>query len=451
MTKMPGFGRKLIAAICLFTLSSPAYAVSTYRTDKGIVEEVKLAIQESKKQLERYVVNSLDDLEAIKQLKGLSMDYGKLMSLGGDLREFLSEANSMEFENSISPESLLDSIVDVVQETDGIQGGRVEGGTLSGKSGDLNDIAKKEGYATALFTAVSRASEIAEMRAGELTGEGTGVASGSSHTSLADKVAALRAKQKAQTLTADGTVYITDKESGTAIRRTPVNSGSAVRSYKIDIISKDQAEREISAKGRLTETTTAVDSGISDAAEYTVAKAAARAKLDKAFPAQNPALIGTSVGLATSGGYNTLGQVAVTVAAADASKVSMAGAGAEIQEAYFNEESKVGIKQVKEEINAEVKSQNEALSAGSGDGAEIMAARALGVLVRQQAAMISMTKQIALQQMDIVELSGLTANVASMKASNKMIRSMINRISAVQSLPAEYYLEKSREREAEAR
>lgn len=446
VTKMSGFGRRLIAALCIFSLSAPAYATTTYRVDKGIVEEVKLAIQESKKQLERYVINSLDDLETIKSLKDLASDYDDLLSIGDDLRKFLSEANSKEFKDGISPESLLASIAGEVEESEGIESGRIDGGTLSGKSGELSDIAKKEGYATALFTAVSRASEISEMRAEELTGEGTGVSTSSSKGRLADIAGVLRSGDKEQVLTADGTIYITDKASGATVRRTPVNTGSAVRSYKIEIISGEQAKREISAKGRLTESKAAVDAGTSNAVEYTVAKAAARAKLDSAFPAQNPSLIGTSVSLASSGGYNTLGQLAITAAAADASKVSMAGAGAEIQEKYFNTESEVGTRRVAEDINAEVEAQTESLSAGAEDGAEIMAARALGVIVRQQAAMISMTKQLALQQMDIVELAGLTANVASMKASNKMIETLINRISAVQSLPAEYFLEKSRER-----
>ena len=183
---MSGFGRRLIAALCIFSLSAPAYATTTYRVDKGIVEEVKLAIQESKKQLERYVINSLDDLETIKSLKDLASDYDDLLSIGDDLCKFLSEANSKEFKDGISPESLLASIAGEVEESEGIESGRIDGGTLSGKSGELSDIAKKEGYATALFTAVSRASEISEMRAEELTGEGTGVSTSSSKGRLAD-------------------------------------------------------------------------------------------------------------------------------------------------------------------------------------------------------------------------------------------------------------------------
>lgn len=436
-----------LIALCTVTiLPRSSLAVHTFRVDTGIVEEVKLAIQESKKYLERYVIHNLDDLEAIKDLKNIASDYDEILTLNDQLKDFLSNggvfADASSVSEQMSPESLLNEITDAIEESEGIDSGKTSNGNLSGQSGKIIDIAQKEGYATALSTAVSRASEIANIRTQTLTGE----TSNQSGTKLTDLVSILRSSDKKDNvLTADGTIYISDPKTGATVRRTPVKSSGVVRSYKIDIISGEQAQKEINAKGRLTESKETVDTSTSDAVEYSVAKAVARSKLDAAFPAQNSSLIGTITSVAASGNNNRRAQMTVATAGADAVKSSMAGAGAEIQERYFNSDSPVGYEQVSEEAEKEIQAQSETLAAGTEDSAETYAARALGVIVRQQHAILSMTKLLAQQHMDIVELAGLTANVASMKSANKMSEGLVNRITAAQSMPPEYYLKRAEE------
>ena len=437
-----------LIALCTVTiLPRSSLAVHTFRVDTGIVEEVKLAIQESKKYLERYVIHNLDDLEAIKDLKNIASDYDEILTLNDQLKDFLSNggvfADASSVSEQMSPESLLNEITDAIEESEGIDSGKTSNGKLSGQSGKIIDIAQKEGYATALSTAVSRASEIANMRTQTLTGESSNQ---SGTKKLTDLVSILRSSDKKDNvLTADGTIYISDPKTGATVRRTPVKSSGVVRSYKIDIISGEQAQKEINAKGRLTESKGTVGTGTSDAVEYSVAKAVARSKLDAAFPAQNSSLIGTITSVAASGNNNRRAQMTVATAGADAVKSSMAGAGAEIQERYFNSDSPVGYEQVSEEAEKEIQAQSETLSAGTEDSAETYAARALGVIVRQQHAILSMTKLLAQQHMDIVELAGLTANVASMKSANKMSEGLVNRITAAQSMPPEYYLKRAEE------
>lgn len=442
----------IVAIVVLIAI--PAFAVPVFRTDVGIIESAKITLEDNRKILDKNVVSNLDGLTAIKELQKTYSSYKDIQNLNKKLnkysRSLSSGVSKVSGSNKFSIDStskdakryskqLLNGVMDTSDVTKAILDGKLDKGSLSGKTGTVYEITedKNQGPHIALSNAVSRSVEANKVRYEKLVGDDldSNISGTTSDDSLSSFLSTTSSETATVTYTADGTTYISYGDSDNVIKKTETEQ---------TIISRSEADSEMLSAGILTTTTSSISEDITNTTEASIQMAAAQARLDMAFPGQTTELRGAILAIAEYSSTNPIAQTTLVNLGSDMVKTTMAGAGAEIEEKYRNEDSENEVSSIFDLVGAEINSQADELLWESGDSAEKQTARALGTIVRQQSALIGMTKQIALQQLDIIDLTGLTLNAASMKMWNNMQNNVLNRTILHEALPATYY-QKQRE------